>query len=264
VIFRSIRSRHSRAPGALSRTPKPIGRRVVDLADCDFYHVVELPGGGLAQGQWDLRATVDDYLGGVDFSGKRVIEVGPASGFLSFHMEQQGARVCCVEPPMDAFWDLVPWPDIEETRRGFADHIVRIRNSFWYLHQIYGSNVACYEADLLNLPEDLPKFDVALFGSVLLHCRTPLKLIEAIGRQIEGQIIITERYFPELEAEPVCRLVPSRENRVSETWWEFSSQLLQKFLAIVGFPVSSVTRHRQWYAAGACWIDMFTIVASRS
>jgi hypothetical protein len=49
-------------------------RRVVtDRSLCDFYHVSELPDGELTPGQWDLRATVDEYLGRTDFAGKRVL-----------------------------------------------------------------------------------------------------------------------------------------------------------------------------------------------
>ena len=32
----------------------------------------------------------------VNFAGKRVIDIGPASGFLSFHMERAGAQVVCI------------------------------------------------------------------------------------------------------------------------------------------------------------------------
>ena len=249
--------------GRLDGRVKQVRRRVTDPAECDFYHVVELPGGELTKAQWDLRETADQYLGGVDFAGKRVLEIGPASGFLSFHMERRGARVFCVEPPMDAFWDLVPWPDAGATQQGFAAHIARIRNSFWYLHGLYRSKVECYEADLYNLPSGLPRFDTAVFGSVLLHCCSPVKMLQAVGNLVDGQIVVTERFFAELADQPVCRLLPSRENGVRETWWEFSPLFFQQYLGIIGFPRCTVTRHRQWYAAGDSWIDMFTIVASR-
>ena len=57
---------------------------------------MEIPGHGLVTGQWDLRGGVDDYLGKVAFAGQRVLEIGPASGFLTFEMEKRGAegRLC--------------------------------------------------------------------------------------------------------------------------------------------------------------------------
>jgi hypothetical protein len=57
--------------------------RNVKFEDCLFYHTVDIPGHGVVRGQWDLRQQVDTYLGGYRFAGKRVLEIGPASGFLT-------------------------------------------------------------------------------------------------------------------------------------------------------------------------------------
>src|SRR5262245_36356241 len=62
-------------------------REVTELSDCWFYHTADIPGHGCVQGQWDLRPNIDRYLGGVNFHGKRVLDVGAASGFLTFNME---------------------------------------------------------------------------------------------------------------------------------------------------------------------------------
>ena len=61
-------------------------------------------------GDWDLRRGVDDYLGKVVFAGKRVLEIGPASGFLTFEMEKRGAEVTSVEVTAEHGWDFVPYP----------------------------------------------------------------------------------------------------------------------------------------------------------
>jgi len=57
--------------------------KVADTGDCYFYHTVELPSHGVINGDWDLRRGVDNYLGNVAFAGQRVLEIGPASGFLT-------------------------------------------------------------------------------------------------------------------------------------------------------------------------------------
>ena len=42
--------------------------KVQDVADCYFYHTMELPGYGVMEGRdWDLRGSVDEYLGKVAF-----------------------------------------------------------------------------------------------------------------------------------------------------------------------------------------------------
>ena len=85
-------------------------RTDISAADCEFYHVMDLPGYGLTEGQWDLRAGADAYLGGFEFSGKRVLEIGPASGFLTFEMERRGADVVCFDVAEEIGWDFVPHP----------------------------------------------------------------------------------------------------------------------------------------------------------
>ena len=84
---------------------------VDDMADCYFYHTMELPRHGVIEGHdWDLRGRVDEYLGNVEFAAQRVLEIGPASGFLTFEMEKRGADVVCVEVTDEHGWDFVPYP----------------------------------------------------------------------------------------------------------------------------------------------------------
>ena len=68
-------------------------RRVESLNECFFYHTIELPGFGLVRGQWDLRGRFEEYVGGVDVSNKSVLDVGTATGFLSFESERRGRRL---------------------------------------------------------------------------------------------------------------------------------------------------------------------------
>lgn len=70
---------------------------VSDLRDCLFYHTMDIPGVGTVEGWFDLRGSVDQYLGYVPLGAKRVLEIGPASGFLTFYMESQGAEVVAVD-----------------------------------------------------------------------------------------------------------------------------------------------------------------------
>jgi SAM-dependent methyltransferase len=242
-----------------------IRKEVAGMDECEFYHVVDLPDGSLTGGQWDLRHNADAYLGNVDFAGKRVLEIGPASGFLSFHMERQGARVAVIEPPADSFWDLVPQAsaDLAETRKVFGEHIQRIRNSFWFLHRCYGSAIECYEVDAYRIPPQPAQFDIGLLASVLLHVSSPVRMLESLANVVGDTIIIVERFFPELVSQPVCRLVPSTANRTLETWWEFSPNFFAQYLAVLGFSQMRATRHRQFFATIKQEWDMFTLVASR-
>ena len=87
-----------------------VPRKVKGVSDCYFYHTMEVPGYGVMQGEWDLRSGIDEYLGKVAFGAQRVLEIGPASGFLTFEMEKRGAEVVSVEVTEDPGWDFVPYP----------------------------------------------------------------------------------------------------------------------------------------------------------
>lgn len=84
-------------------------RVVTTVAQCIFYHTMDIPGHGHVDGYWDLRGTEKQYLGNVDFAGKRVLEVGTASGYLCFWMEQQGADVVAYDLSPQENWDIVPF-----------------------------------------------------------------------------------------------------------------------------------------------------------
>ena len=79
---------------------------VTNRDDCWFYHTIDVPGVGTIPGEWDLRAGVEDYLGKVTFAGKRVLELGTASGFLCFEMEKRGAAVVAFDVVLGAPIDV--------------------------------------------------------------------------------------------------------------------------------------------------------------
>jgi O-methyltransferase len=178
---------------------------------------------------WDLRAGIGEYLGNYDFNSKSVLEVGPASGFVTISIERLGATaVTCIEPDLDRFWDIVPQPSIDTrtVAEGFKSHIQRVRNAFWYVHRAFGSRARVFVGDPYAVPADFGPFDVAIFASVLLHVRSPLAMVQDIARRVKHAIIITDLYSDNLGDEPVCRLLPDVRNKAFETWWNFHAGIL--------------------------------------
>src|SRR6476646_8949517 len=174
--------------------------KVEDVADCYFYHTMALPGYGVIEGRdWDLRGGVDEYLGKVDFDGQRVLEIGPASGFLTFEMEKRGAEVVSVEVTEEHGWDYVPYPAkrLEEVIGPRRIVMQQLKNSYWLSHSALQSKARVYYGDVYNLPESLGQFDIAVMGSVLLHCRDPLRIVEQCWK-IAGNLIIVELLHTEL------------------------------------------------------------------
>lgn len=106
-----IASQDSAGSSAVSHAPRLVESVPEDppIEACYFYHYMNLPGVGEVGTGWDLRETVDDYLGNLDFKGKRVGDVGTASGYLTFAMEERGAEVVSFDMADGAQWNVVPF-----------------------------------------------------------------------------------------------------------------------------------------------------------
>ena len=240
--------------------PEP---EAISFEDCHFYHTMEIPGHGLVRGDWDLRGGVDHYLGGLEFSGKRVLEIGPASGFLTFEMERRGAEVVCVELEDEPGWDFVPYPPavMDHVYAGRRETMRRLKNSFWFAHRAHRSRAKVHYGDVYNLPAALGRFDIAMMTSVLLHCRDPLRVVQQCAARSDA-LVVTDMYCPALEGSAECRLVPTAENRQWDTWWHFSTKLFHQFFVVLGFAAAPPTVHRFWHLEAAAY-DFFTIVGRR-
>ena len=254
---------------------KPLYEKALNIAstdECNFYHTTDIPGIGVVEGQWDLREGFEEYLGSYDFSGQRVLEIGPATGFLTFQIEKTAREVVAVELPMDrSFWNSVPYEELGLARgkdddwtkveKQFHDHISRIRNGFWLCHKQFESSARVYHGSSENLPGALGEFGVALLASVLLHTRSPVAILESCARLVTGSVIITEVFDESLGDGPVCSLVPTIDNKAWDTWWRFTPRFFTQFLEVLGFTEHRVTFHRQ--LADKTPLTMFTVVSSR-
>jgi O-methyltransferase len=233
---------------------------------------MEIPGIGVTRGHWDLRSQVDDFLGRLSFAGRRVLEIGPASGFLTFEMERRGADVVAVEITDDPGWDFAPFPDavLAPIYASRQDGMRGMKNGFWFAHAAFRSKVQMYYGDVYNLPEALGQFDIAIMANVLLHCHSPIKIIEQCARRA-SIILIVEMLYSDLEGKPVCWLVPTAENQHADTWWNFSSDFFVQYLKVLGFSKFDRLVHTQIHHPHAYTPQegshvqphtLFTIVAS--
>src|SRR5712691_6886162 len=153
-------------------------RYVDSLSDCFFYHAMDLPGLGEVRGHWDLRGRFNEYIGGVELADKSVIDVGAATGFLSFEAEKSGAaRVLSfdiADPRQQGclrFKDNLYSRDPARWAKEYGAEIEQWKNAYWLCHRLLDSKAEVYYGDIYNLPRELGQFDVAIVGSVLEHLR---------------------------------------------------------------------------------------------
>lgn len=258
------------------------GQDGLTLADCWFYHTVDLPGHDTIYGQWDLRAGVDDYLGRVDFRGKRVLEVGTASGMLCFAMEQRGANMVAFDLAPEADWDLVPHaghPDLEAVLQFKKGELGRLRNSYWYSHRVLKSQAQVVYGSVYHMPAAIGPVDISTFGSILLHLRDPFLALANAARLTRETIVVTDihradsswwRRFTQRfgltrdkQATPALTFLPNASNpHQVDTWWALNPEVVKRFLGVLGFENARVTYHTQLY--GNKPHQLFTVVAQRT
>ena len=234
--------------------------------DCWFYHAFDLPNVGEVGWEWDLRDGIDAYLGGVELGGSRVLEIGPANGFVTFELERRGADVLAVDLPEATPVDFIPLAglDAEWIKRESNDFTRRLRNGFWFAHRSLGSNAKVFEGRVTDLPADVGEFDVAFLGAVLLHVRDALGMLYACAARVRSTLVVAERAFPDLLSEqlPSCRLA-CRENDpwLRHNFWEFSPAFFTNALGVIGFTLFELSLHEQRHRSGM--IPFFTLVAQR-
>ena len=264
-------------------SPYAAATSVTDPKDCIFYHTMELPGMGLIEGSWDLRPGIDDYLGKVDFGGKRALDVGTASGFLCWEMERRGAEVVAYDlSEQSQSWDLVPFggaPDPTFAAERSAG-LGRINNGWWLAHAALGSKAKVVYGSVYEMPDSIGQVQVAVFGAILLHLRDPFRALERALALTTETVVITEpagravRVLGRLPAEAVKRIVsdprlpaivgflPDPKTGVpNETWWSLPPWTVARMIGVLGFELASVAFHTQTYEGRPC--PMYTLVGRR-
>jgi SAM-dependent methyltransferase len=249
--------------------PAP-ARHVERLEDCYFYHTTDVPGLGTVRGHWDLRGRFDDYVGGVEVKGRSVLDVGTATGFLSFEAERRGASRVVSHDMSDVRQQaLVPFPgkiyyrDRDAWAAEYAPYIERWQNAYWLCHRLLGSRAEVYYGDVYDLPPALGPFDVSVVGSLLEHLSDPVGALASVARLTAGTLVVVT---PLIESEErLARFEPRAADPGQDyTWWTYSLGLYREVFAILGFRLERVTRADYYHDALGRYETRPTLVAVRA
>ncbi len=215
---------------------------VTSPSECYFYHTTDLPGFGTIKGDWDLRDCVDAYLGNYDFSGKRTLDVGAASGFLTFAMEERGADVVSFDLDDGANWNTVPHyklrDELPHMRRGQSAALVRLKSAYWLTHRLYRSRAKAYYGNIYALPRSLGEFDVVYYGMIVGHLRDVFEALHQGARLCRRTMIITSIF--EKNDTPRAVFVPKADRSdifAITSWWAMTTGLMEDMLGVLGFRI---------------------------
>ncbi len=221
---------------------------VKNIEDCYFYHTTDLAGHGTLKGGWDLRGRFVDYIGGLDLTGKRVLDVGTASGFLSFSAEEAGAReVVSFDLDTADRQHLLPFADSEYVK----DHaswsakqtasFQRWKNAYWLTHALKKSKAKAVYGDVYALPGAIGQFDVVILGAILEHLADPIRALASVAKHASDIIVINTDYIE--TDEPMARFNGRPDlPDASYIFWTYSVSTYEHIMGILGFQIASVKR----------------------
>ncbi len=205
-----------------------------------WYHTLELPGGVLTPGWFDLRNLVA-RLPWPDVRGQRCLDVATYDGFFAFELERRGAaEVIATDIPDHEDWD---WPAAARAASGeqLAAWAGDKGRGFEVAHAALGSSVEKRVISAYHLsPEELGTFDFVVCGSLMLHLRDPVRALEAIRSVCRGSFMSLEEVSLPLSI--ALRRRPVAEMRFDERrcqWWVANTAGHVRMLEIAGFEVTA-------------------------
>jgi hypothetical protein len=221
--------------------------RVSDLEACKFYHSIELPNYGLQHGEWDLRGRFDDYTAGVPLDGRTVLDVGSATGFLTFEAEKRGAAVTSFDASsVDQFHQL-PVQTSEFVRNHdcwraeMETWIEKIRNGYWLCHRDLASQARCVYGNVYDIDaENTGAHEVVIVGQILIHLRDALTALAATASVCTDTIVITEGSFD--NDTPIAALAGRADKpELAYAWYQYSHGWYREVLTMLGFHDVQIT-----------------------
>jgi hypothetical protein len=207
------------------------------IEDCRFYHAMDIPRIGPVPGIWDLRGRFSDYTGGIELRGKTLLDVGTASGFLTFEAEQRGARVTSFDAESTDQMDYMAFG-----YHNRAEILRRTKNSYWFSHHYFKSRAQVVHGNIRNLSSIVPPSDVVLLGQILVHLRDPLDTIRQASLLAGEHLVIIEGSF---ESDgPMAAFLGTGDGAGIHSWWHLSARLYHRWLSVLGFEIIQTTKNK--------------------
>jgi tRNA (mo5U34)-methyltransferase len=198
-------------------------RELLDLArSYNWVHTIDLGHGFTTPGLWGTgNPMIQRAMDAIDFSGRKVLDIGCWDGVYSFTAEQRGAAEVYST-------DLITARDFQ-TQPTFqvAQSLLRSKAKYY-------PNLTVYEIEDLKVRD----FDVVIFTGIYYHLKDPLRALTALRRVMkDAALIIIEGAI--LEAPGCFANFYYKEQFCGDesNWWVPTRECLRQWVACSFFEI---------------------------
>lgn len=188
-----------------------------------WHHTFEVFPGVMTPGAYNPSFMWQMMRETADWSGARVLDIGPADGAFSKWAADAGAQVTAL------------------------DYRPKHVSGFQVMEQLSGHSLDFRNGNVLDAADmGLGEFDVVLFLGVLYHLPDPLRGLYACRKLCRtGGILFVETWFdPELSPDvPAARYLPNGAHADYTNFWVPNRLALLAMLQDFGFEVMRESRH---------------------
>jgi tRNA (mo5U34)-methyltransferase len=219
-----------------------------EIAALDWYHTIDLGGGLVTPGVFDLRPLVSHFGIPDRLDGRTVLDVGPGNGFFSFLFEERGAEVTTIELPSWSAHDASPvLKAFYETEPSAARNI---HDALGVAARARGSRVRRTFASIYDFdPAVHGRYDVVFCAAVLLHLTDPLRALYRIYSATKEMALVSTPIDDEASGEPRALF---KGTATGHTFWLPNRTCLMQMARAAGFrDVEWISRFELRSAKGA-------------
>jgi len=203
---------------------------IARINSVDWYHTIKLGQGITTPGQYDHQPYLHYYRFPDSLRDTTVLDVGAASGFLSFEFERRGAQVTAT--------DLPNWFDHDFGANYMPDQTLETGNT--YLHQPFeiakealGSQVHRQALNIYDLsPNMVGMFDLVFCGSLLIHLTDPIRGLTKLASVTKHKAIIATLVSVDEAERSIAHMIGHQRG---DGWWIPTRACLELMAVCAGF-----------------------------
>jgi tRNA (mo5U34)-methyltransferase len=205
-------------------------RLVKEMHSHNWMHTIDLGNGVVTPGKWPVNSRILMAFQEIDFSGKKVLDVGTCNGLWSFEAEKRGASEVY---SIDYLTHVNYW----------------CSPAFKFAHKVLGSKALYYpDLNVYDVEQlGINDFDVVIFCGVYYYLKNPLLALSKLRKIMRtgGVIIIEGSIYSDDKDCYATYHYKNILNHDKSNWWVPSLRCLREWVESSFFDI-----RKEWVSEG--------------